>query len=222
MYSFDTNTPPKEIITGACNQIALRLQEDGYKFLKKQMNIVKRAGEYIFSIHFQASRYNLRGDSAEAWVKCSISNKKLDECYYSHNLGTISHINYTSWEFYGKENYEKSVNDILQRLQTFFIPLTHRFLYDTDKLVLDVVNKGFYPDNDVVGYEISVDFLLRYGNIKLLQQAIQKYYDLCYPQAKANFQKSVMALKNGKHPDALYAFWQLAEAVVQHNMAIIY
>lgn len=222
MYSFDEKTPPKEIIIGACNELTSQLQNEGYKFLKSQQNIVKREGGFIFSIHFQANRYNAKGESAEAWVSCSISNVRYDECYYGRNLGTISHINYTGWEFYGKENYEKSVSDILQRLQAFFIPLTHRFINDRDKLVLDVVDKGFYPDNETTGYEISTDFLLRYGNTELLQKAIQKYYDLCYPQAKANFKKSVLALSKGKEPDTLYAFWKLAEAVVEHNISISY
>ena len=222
MYAFDENTPPKEIITAACCEIAGQLQPEGYKFLKSQMSIVKRVGELVFTVHFQSNRYNQRGESAEVWVSCSVENKKYNESYYGHNLGTISHMNFTGWEFYGEENYNRSVKDILQRLQTFFIPLTHRFVNDMDRLVLDVVDKGFYPDNETTGYAISAEFLLRYGNIGLVQKAIQKYYDLCHPQAKANFRKSVLVLKEERQPDALYAFWSLAEAVARHNINIVY
>ncbi|MDU1890222.1 MAG: DUF4304 domain-containing protein [Dysgonomonas sp.] len=219
-YTFDENTPPKDIVIAACQEITDSL--DGYRFLKSKREIVKKVGEFLFTIYFQSNRYNEKGISTDIWVNCSIENMTFDECYYGHNLGTISHNNFTVWKLYGKDNYESSVDDIKRRLQNYFLPMTERFINDIDNLVTDVVDKGFYPDNETTGYVISPHFILRYGNLDLLTKAIQKDYDLSYPQAKKNFCKSVEALRKGEEPDSLYSFKSLAEAVVEYDLKIIY
>jgi hypothetical protein len=41
-YIYDEITPPKEIVFGACRDLALFLADKGYKFFKSKMEITKK------------------------------------------------------------------------------------------------------------------------------------------------------------------------------------
>jgi hypothetical protein len=176
-YKYNENTPPKEIILSALEYISKYFENSGYRFYKSKLEITNKTNDFIFNILAFGSSHNGKGYRARVTVNCCIENKKFDELYFGNNLGYISSEDFREWELYGKDNYENSLKDIIQKIENYFIPLTNRFKNDIDNLVLDVVNDGFYPNNKKMGYRINVYFLKRYGNNELLEKAIQKYYD---------------------------------------------
>ena len=220
-YKHNENTPPKEIIFSACEYIALHLENIGYKFFKSKKEIIKTINDFEFRIVCYGSYSNKKGCEASLTVDCTISNKKYGEFYYRNDLPSIATIGYKKCELYGKDNYENSLNEIIQCFDNYFIPLTNRFVNDIDNLVLDVVDKGFYPNNKQIGYEINVDFLKRYGNKELLEKAIQKYYNSISVRYEANirFKKSLLDLKNGIENN-IY-FEDIIKAIVEYNLNII-
>ena len=219
-YNFNENTPPRDIVLGACQDIAVALKN--YKLLKREKEINRKSGDFLFSISILSDGYNKMERRIRISINCSISNHKYDEGYYGHNLGYISNDNFMDWDLYGLANYKEAVTDIISRFKSYFLPLTERFLNDMDNLVTDVVEKGFYPDNEKIGYSITPAFLLRYGNKELLQCAAQKYYNSLYPQAKDNFKKTTIRLKDGIEPERSYAFNSLANTLVKEEIDIIY
>jgi hypothetical protein len=170
VYKYDESTPPKEITLGALEYIVKHLENSGYKFYKSKLEISKKINDFEFYIYIFGSDRNGKGYRVRITVSCGILNRKFDEMYFGNNLGYIAADGYREWELYGKENYVNSVKDIIQKLDNYFIPLTNRFTGDIENLVLDVVEKGFYPDNEQMGYRINIDFLKRYGNRELLEK----------------------------------------------------
>jgi hypothetical protein len=158
-------------------------------------------------------------------VGCCIKNKKYNEIYFANNLGYISNTGYKEWELYGKNNYENSLKTIIQMIENIFLPLTERFTNDIEKLVLDIVEEGFYPDNEQMGYRTNIDFLKRYGNKELLQKSIQKYYDgyiSRHYEVHEKFKKILFELKDGKEIDrfVLRDDTYVVETIVNNNLNI--
>jgi hypothetical protein len=224
-YKFDENTPPKEIFFGACLVIASFLENRGYKFFKSKNKLIKKINDFEFSFSFWSSDSNGKGYRVRLTVNCCIKNKKYDEIYIGHNLGYISNIGYKEWELYGKNNYENSLKTIIQGIENNFLPLTERFMNDIENLVLDIVENGFYPNNEQMGYRINIDFLKRYGNNELLEKSIQKYYDTYisrHYEVHEKFKKILSELKNGNEidPFVLREDTYVVETIVNNNLNI--
>ncbi|MDR1341229.1 MAG: hypothetical protein LBK58_14420 [Prevotellaceae bacterium] len=225
VYKYDGNTPPKEITLGALEYIVRHLENTGYKFYRSKLEISKKINDFEFYIHIYGSDRNGKGYRARITIDCGILNRKFDEWYFGHNLGYIAADGYREWELYGKENYVNSVKDIIQKLDNYFIPLTNRFTDDIDSLVLDVVENGFYPDNEQMGYRINMDFLKRYGNRELLEKSIQKYYDSYiskHYEVHEQFKKILFELKSGQKidPYVLRDSRYVIETIVENNLNI--
>jgi hypothetical protein len=104
--------------------------------------------------------------------------------------------------------------------------LTERFINDIENLVFDVVENGFYPNNEQMGYRINIDFLRRYGNRELLEKSIQKYYDSYisrHYEIHEKFKKILSELKNGNEIDqfVLRDDTYVVETIVKNNLNII-
>jgi hypothetical protein len=224
-YKHNGNTHPKEIILSAFEFIAKYLENIGYKFYKSKLEIINRTNDFEFYIHIFGSGSNGKGYRARITINCGIYNKKFDEGYFGNNLGYIAADGYREWELYGRENYENSVKDIIQKLDNYFIPLTNRFINGIDNLVLDVVENGFYPNNKQMGYRIDIDFLKRYGNKELLEKSIQKYYDSHiskHYEIHEKFKKILYELKNGIEIDTytLMDNTYIVKTIVENNLNI--
>ncbi|MDR1554575.1 MAG: hypothetical protein LBS39_00930 [Campylobacteraceae bacterium] len=219
-YIYDETTPPKEIVFGACRDLALFLADKGYKFFKSKMEITKKINDFEFSVSFYTYSSNAKGRRARISVNCRIKNIKYNELYYANNLGYIADIGWNEWELYGKDNYEKSIKEIIYHLENRFLPLCDRFINDIKSLVLDVVNHGFYPNHSRIRYETSVDFLLRYGDVKLLEKSIQNYYDKLIPTRRRLFRTHLLCVKNGEELHPMDTEKTMFDAIIKYNLNI--
>jgi hypothetical protein len=222
-YKHNENTPPREIILTALEFIEKYLKNNGYKFYKSKMEIINRINDFEFNIAVYNSHRNGKGYRARITVNCIIKNNKYNELYSGHNLGHIAEDGFREWELYGKENYENSLNDIIQKVDNYFIPLTNRFINDIGNLVLDIAENGFYPNNKQMGYTINVPFLKRYGNRELLEKSIQKYYDSNisrHYEANIGFKELLSELKNGRKLENYEDRDYIIRTIVENNLNI--
>jgi hypothetical protein len=214
---FDEKTPPKEIFLTACEKIASELS--GYKFSKSKKEFVKKEGDFVFTIYVYSSMYNQKGLLAEISVSCGIRDAKSKTGYFGDHLSRLSGGVYRDWNLYGKDNYESAIKDIVTMIKEYFIPLTNRFVSDPKALAKEVAQRGFYPNGD---YYFDLDFLLKYGDLELLREAIQKDYDLSYKAAKREFQRVVSVVREGGEIDTCSGLWNIARAIVKYDLNIVY
>ena len=226
-YSFDETTPPKEIVSFAMLEVAEIMQADDFKFLKGKSAIVKRSENFTFRICPQSRKWNEKGVSTEIWIHCSVSDNKEEICFWGRTLAfsNAKQDLFHSWELYGKNNYEKSIQEIKTIIFSRLLPFFRRFEQDLKNLVDEVAEKGFcvFDDTQVydANYQIPITFLSKYGTKTQMNMAFQHYIDrhqLAF--VKPNFIKAVSLLKEGKevinNGEKYYA-----EFAVKHELNIV-
>lgn len=215
---------PREIFLNACKDIEAMLLPMGYKFVKSEHALIRKTKDFIFEIDFWSSSSNKEG-RVMMEAKCLIldRNSKCKECLFGDNLGYLSDDNFMDWNLCGETEYQTVIKDIVNRIKTFFIPLTERFINDLPQLVEDVVNVGFYPNRPVhpygSHYVITMSFLEKYATKKQLDTAIRKYIDLMSDVAKKNFQYNLSLYNEGKDIKNR-VFLPYIEAIVKNDLEI--
>ena len=104
MDNFENDMPPKEIIACAMTEIAEFMKPDGFNYIKSKLEI-RKVFDFMVSISPQINRNNRAGITAQALLKCSISDRRGKECFWSKGLA-ISNKKQDSfrwWDFYGVE-----------------------------------------------------------------------------------------------------------------------
>lgn len=216
---------PREIFLNACKDIEAKLLPMGYKFIKSEHALIRKTKDFIFEIDFWSSSSNKEGRVIME-VKCLILDRysKCKECLFGDNLGYFSDDNFMDWNLCGETEYQTVIKDIVNRIKTFFIPLTERFINDLPQLVEDVVNVGFYPNRPVhpygSHYVITMSFLEKYATKKQLDTAIQKYIDLMSDVEKKNFQYNLSLYNEGKDIKN-GVFLPYIEAIVKNDLEMV-
>ena len=225
MDNFENDMPPKEIIACAMTEIAEFMKPDGFNYIKSKLEI-RKVFDFMVSISPQINRNNRAGITAQALLKCSISDRRGKECFWSKGLA-ISNKKQDSfrwWDFYGVEQYKQSMTEIKEILSQRFLPFIRRMEYDPMAIISEVAEKGFCvfadePEYDA-GFVIPTAFLLRYGTHEHLTMAFQNYIDRHQlPYVKTNMEKAISLLKENKeivnNGEKYYA-----EFVVNHNIEL--
>jgi len=226
-YSFDENTPPKEIVASAMTAIAEIMKNDGFKFSKSKLEIKKKTEEFIFQIYSQSNRYNAKGDNVRIYIHAFVSDNKGDVYFWGKLLSTSNaKQDVKQWELYGKENYEQSLQKIKEIILSNLLPFFRRFEYDLQNFTNEVAEKGFCPFGDTqvydADYKIPIDFLLKYGTKEQMNMAFQYYIDrheLWF--VKPNIEKAIALLKEGKEV-VRNGEKDYAEFAVKHGVELIF
>ena len=85
MDNFENDMPPKEIIACAMTEIAEFMKPDGFNYIKSKLEI-RKVFDFMVSISPQINRNNRAGITAQALLKCSISDRRGKECFWSKGL----------------------------------------------------------------------------------------------------------------------------------------
>jgi len=227
MYCFDENTAPKEIIAAAMSEIAETMKADGFKLLKN-LEIKKKTEAFTFRVYPQSNSWNARGRTAEMWIHCSVHDDKDKECFWGHTLAFSNAKQDTlhPWEFYGKDNYDKSLIEIKEIISCRLLPFFRKFEQGLEAFVEEVTEKGFCAFGDLpvydAEYSIPVTFLLKYGTKEHLQIAFQNYIDRHQLRfVKPNMEKAIALLREGKevikNGEKYYA-----EIAVKHGLELVF
>ena len=125
-YSFNENTPPKEIVACAMLEIAEAIKTEGFKFLKSKSEIIKRSENFIFRISSQSRKWNEKGVSTEIWLHCFVGDNEEKSCFWGSTLAFYNGKQglFHSWELCGKDNYEKSLQEIKAIIFSRLLPFS--------------------------------------------------------------------------------------------------
>ena len=227
-YSFNENTPPKEIVAYAMLEISEAMQTEGFKFLKSKSEIVKRSENFTFRISSQSRKWNEKGVSTEIWLHCSVSDNEEKLWFWGSTLAFSNGKQglFHSWQLYGKDNYEKSLQEIKTIIFSRLLPFFRRFEQDLQNLIDEVVENGFcvFEDTQVydANYRIPKTFLSKYGTKAQLNIAFQHYIDRHQLEyVKPNMKKAIELLKEGKQI-VNNGEKEYAEFAVKHGLNLVF
>ena len=125
LYSFNENTPPKEIIMSAMLEIADIMKDDGFKFLKSKSEIIKKTENFIFRIYSQSNSRNSKGERAAIYIHASVSDNKEETYFWGKTLAlSNAKQDVVQWELYGKKNYKQSLSEIKNIVLSHLLPFS--------------------------------------------------------------------------------------------------
>jgi len=228
IYKFDSSTPPKEIINSAMLWIAELMKNDGFRFLKSKLEVVKKTNNFVFVIRPQSNRYNMRGEIVEMWLHCAVYSKADDTTFWYKTLASSNakQDQFYHYELFPQKKYEQSLQCICKIISLHLLPFFRRFEIDLANFVDDVAENGFcaFAGEQVydANYYIPINFLLKYGTKEHLNTAFQNYIDRhLLDYVKPNMKMAMELLASGKEIKK-NGEKEYAEIAVQQGLNLIF
>lgn len=165
---------PKEVILAACKAIADHLVEDGFAFRKSGPDLIRKAGDLTFRIHFQSDRNNVAGRRAAIWIHAVASSAHLAEWRLAHplpwngagkaSLGMISggqignllhHPKWMEWDFANPHKRQQRINDAAATIRAIILPFFA--LFDRPALAVDtLLQRPALRQTSIIEYALAM------------------------------------------------------------------
>jgi hypothetical protein len=68
---------PRDVFLGACGDVAVRFEPQGFRYAKSGPHFTRRAGEFTFQVSFQSSHNNVAGEYVAMWVHGIVRSSRL-------------------------------------------------------------------------------------------------------------------------------------------------
>jgi hypothetical protein len=136
---------PRQAIVGACQMMAPKLAEHGFRFLKSKMQFIRKDGDLTYVIALQAWKWNRAGKHADVYIHAMLFSDSLakwqretepkfssdeggleGEVFFVHigNLGRL--WRWRRWNFVDKQKREKRGNHAVRAIEKKILPLFAR------------------------------------------------------------------------------------------------
>ena len=191
-----------EAFKNVCNLISEKYLDSGWKYSKSSRWMTKKAKNFIYKIFFYTSWNNISDKNVAFYGECAIIPlKSKDKIFYIniHQCNVPSGQLY--WNVANREDWDRTVNEFTNCLDSVFMPIVERCANDLDNFVKEVVISGFYPSN---GYMIDISFILTHGSRELAEEATKRYYASLEESIKREFKGNYESMIYGNEAVSAY------------------
>ncbi len=134
-------TKPKDVISNACAEIADRLTEHGFTFLKSGPGLKRVQGDVTHEIAFQSDRNNIAGRRAAVWIHAGVSSRRLGQWRSTHpndwvrregpysgrivggQIGNLTTPHgWMEWDFADQAKRQGLINDAVAAIRRIVLP----------------------------------------------------------------------------------------------------
>ena len=141
-----TATKPKAVISDACAEIADRLKEDGFTFLKSGPRLKRIQGDVTHEIAFQSDHNNIAGRRAAVWIHAGVSSSRLGQWRRTHpndwvrlegphagrivgaQIGNLTTpYGWMEWDFADESKREGLLDDAVAAIRRIILPFFAMF-----------------------------------------------------------------------------------------------
>ncbi|GEM_PF-4870629 len=178
----------KDAFDSVCNLVFENLKNDGWKYSKSKHWITKKDKKFIYQIRFYSSWRNVSDKDVAFYGEFMITSVETKNKFLS--LGT-NHFRIPDgklqWNIAKEESWTKAVNEFMNWLNIYCLPVVDKCTNDLDYYVHQVVSEGFCPKK---GYLVDIDFILQNGSRELAEKASINYYNSLNDDVKQWFKEN--------------------------------
>jgi hypothetical protein len=208
----EKNEIPREVYLNACETIAEYYKPLNFKYSKSQHKMTLKKGEFLFTISFQSSMYNIADENVKIIVHANISSVRLkkwekESQYEMFNRNPNGYIGgaqignlqenstWLEWNVAIPETRNMVIKDIIDNINHFALPFFDKFS-DIESIKEIFVKEGEH-------YSINREsFLLYFFTKKDLETSLIRF--LSKRDMWSKYEDSLKKISNGKKVGGTY------------------
>ena len=163
----------REAYDSVCARIAQMYEQDGWKYAKSGHRMTKKTKAFTYQVHFYTGYYNISEKDVAFYGYFGISMNKPKQDIWG--LGTqdsgVPHGR-LEWNVATENMWADTIKEFTHWLEAECFPVMNECENNLDEFVGKVAKQGFYPPS---GYNISIEFLLKYGSKELVDMRIPAF-----------------------------------------------
>ena len=197
----------REAYDSVCARIAQMYEQDGWKYAKSGHRMTKKTKAFTYQVHFYTGYYNISEKDVAFYGYFGISMNKPKQDIWG--LGTqdsgVPHGR-LEWNVATENMWADTIKEFTHWLEAECFPVMNECENNLDEFVGKVAKQGFYPPS---GYNISIEFLLKYGSKELVEEAIRRYYANLKDSIKEDFKVNYESMIHGGEAANQYGDFQM-------------
>ncbi|MFE6799379.1 hypothetical protein [Paenibacillus chitinolyticus] len=191
-----------EAFDNVCSLISEKYTASGWKYSKSGHWMTKKDKNFMYKVFFYTSWNNISDKNVAFYSECAIIPLKSKDKTFHINTRQCNVLSgQLYWNIANEENWERTVKEFTNWLDSVFIPIVECCMIDLDNFVQQVAVRGFYPPN---GYVVDISFILTYGSRKLAEEATKRYYASLDESIKKEFKENYESMINGNKAVSAY------------------
>lgn len=185
-----------------CNLISEKYLDNGWKYSKSGHWMSKIDKNFIYKVLFYTSWNNISDKNVVFYGECAILPlKSKDKIFHINTRQCNVPSGQLYWNVANEEEWERTVNEFTNWLNSVFMPIVERCTNDLNNFVKEVVERGFYPQK---GYMVDINFILTHGSRELAEEVIKRYYDSLEESIKKEFKDNYESMVCGNEAVSAY------------------